>query len=804
VPAQLPADTAAFTGRTRQLDQLLAPPPGSTAAASNTVVISAIGGMAGIGKTALAVHAAHRLAAAYPDGQLFVDLHGYTRGVEPTDPLAALESMLRALGVAGAQIPPSLDERAALYRTRVAGTRTLVVLDNAQSETQVRPLLPAGPGCLVIITSRQNLTGLDDARQLSLDVLPAADATTMFTRAAGPGRLSGEPATLIIEVVELCGRLPLAIRIAAARLRSRPAWTLAHLVERLRDHRYRLAELDAGQRSVTAALDLSYRHLDPAARRLYRLLGQHPGSHIDAPAAAALAGVTADQGRPLLDRLVDAHLLAEPAPGRYRFHDLVRAHAAAMATGTDADAARRAALGRLLDHYAHTASVAMDLVYPHETDHRPPAPRDRTAPRTFDRPQQAEAWLDTELDNLLAAASHAADHGWPEHTLHQSATLHRHLHTRAHHRHAEILHTRALTAARATGNRTGEQNGLAGLGDVHRMQGRYQQATDSYRQALEIARATGDRTGRQTALTGLGQAHYLAGRPEQAVECFGQALEIARATGNRTGLSEALAGLGHVHRWEDRYEQAVECYRQALEIARATGNRTAEQNALTGLGLTQHRQGRYEQAADCFRQVLGIARATGNRTGEQYALYGLGLTQQRQGRDQQAAGSYRQALEIARATGNRNVEQYALYGLGQILRVQGRHEQAIGVYRDALAVADDIGDRDSQFEAHDGLGRAYQAAGRHQDALRWHRAALEVAGNPGSQARAHEGLGRAHRALARPDLARHHWRQAQAVLNAAGLDASSDPQVTIAALRQLVEADPQQHERTPEAAPRAG
>jgi hypothetical protein len=337
VPRQLPGDLSTFTGRDVELTWLLtaarlnADHVDNTGNAGNDGVrfapaILAIDGMPGVGKTALAVHAAHRLAGRYADGQLFVDLHGFTQGVAPIDPASALEQMLRGLGVPGERIPPDLDARAALYRTRLADRRMLIVLDNAVDEAQVGPLLPGSAGCLVLLTSRRRLTGIDDVQPLPVDALPLDDALGLFARVTGE-----EPTSpTAVEIVELCGRLPLAIRIAAARLNSRPSWTAADLAGRLRDHRHRLSELDLGSRSVTAAVDLSYQQLTTAQRRMFRLLSLHPGADTDPYAAAALADTAVRDATRLLDDLTDAHLQQEPTPGRFRFHDLLRAHAACV------------------------------------------------------------------------------------------------------------------------------------------------------------------------------------------------------------------------------------------------------------------------------------------------------------------------------------------------------------------------------------------------------------------------------------------------------------------------------------------
>ncbi|MEU6720171.1 NB-ARC domain-containing protein [Nonomuraea sp. NPDC046802] len=324
VPRQLPAGAAVFVGREHERTAL-----------EDTATVAAIDGMAGVGKTALAVHAAHRLAPRFPDGQVFVNLHGHTRGMTPVDPGDALARVLRAFDVPGERIPEHVDDRAAMYRGVVAERRVLIVLDDAADEDQVRPLLPAGRGCRLIVTSRRRLIGLDDTRTLSLDVLPTPEAVALFTRTAGQEH--AVDAGVVTETVERCGRLPLAVRIAAVRLRARPAWSVRHLLDRLNDDR--LAELTAGGHSVAAALDLSYQRLSEEQRRVYRLLGSYAGAEFRVEEAAVALDTTVVRARRLLDQLLDVHLLQEPAPGRFRFHALVRDHVLALPHGTWGDVA---------------------------------------------------------------------------------------------------------------------------------------------------------------------------------------------------------------------------------------------------------------------------------------------------------------------------------------------------------------------------------------------------------------------------------------------------------------------------------
>jgi len=693
-PRQLPVDIGNFTGRSAELAALLARYPSS--GGPRATVISAIDGMAGVGKTALAVRAAHELADAYPDGQLFVDLRGFTQGMSPVDPADALDGLLRSLDVPGEQIPHDLDARAALYRTRLADRRMVILLDNAIGESQVRPLLPGAPGCLVLITSRARLAGLDNTEPVSLDVLPVHDAVALFTRCVGERGPAGGSADGLVEIVELCGRLPLAIRIAAARLRARPGWTVEHLAARLRDHRHRLAEFEIGQLSVMSAIDLSYRHLDATRQRMYRLLGLHPGPDIDPYAASALTADTVRSTVRLLDDLVDAHLLQEPVPGRYRFHDLLRAHAARVAAGRP-DTGRPAALVRLFDHYAYTASTALDVVYPHEADQRPRIAPPATPRVAMTDEADAAAWLDAELLNLLAVAMHAAGPA-----AHLSTSLQSHLRTRAHHGQAQALHTHALEIAHTAGNLVDELNALCALGDVHLMQFQHDRAADHFHRALEIARATGNQLGELNALCGLGQVHRARGRFGPAADHFHRALDIARAIRDHDGELHALWSLGHIHGLQDRDGAAADCYQEALDIARATGNRLGELRALTCLGYVGLKRGEVGAATDYYRMTLDLARHVGNRNYQFEGLYGLGHTHQATGLPARALVHHQAALDIADELGQPTDRARALHGLalahgelGQPGHARQRWQQALDILTDlGIPHADDISAED--------------------------------------------------------------------------------------------------------------
>jgi len=750
VPArlrQLPGPPPLFTGREPELADL------DRISDPTRLVVATIAGMPGVGKTTLAVQAAHRVASRYPDEHIYLDLHGYTRGVRPTGPGEALDRILRSLGVPPEQIPPDPDDRAALYRSRLADHQALILLDNVATEAQVTPLFPGTPGCLVLVTSRHLLPGLDHFHTISLDLLPLPDAVTLFTRAAGRQRVQDEPPARVTEIVELCGRLPLAVRIAAARLSSRPSWTVTHLAERLKARRHLLTELEAGERSVTAALDLSYLQLTAAQQRAYRLLGLHPGADLTVHAAAALLDTSPTRAERLIDRLIDSHLLQEPAPGHHRFHDLIRTHSITTAHADEPEPERRAALTRLFDHCRHSASAAMDVAYPYERGRRPDVPPSDVPAPVLNDAATAIAWLDAELPTLLAVTRHAADHGWPDHARDLAATLHAHLIGRGRYPAAEMLHNRALTVARATGDRSAEQVALANLGRTYLKQGRNEQAADRYAQALAIARSNGDRSAETATLVGLGHIHLLQGRFTDAAESLSQARQLAHETGDHGTELNALIGLGWLHRQLGHYEQAFEAFTRAQQLARGTGNRSSELDALAGLGWQHRQQGRHHEAITCFEQAHEIAHAIGSRHGELNAINGLASTRRVLGQHDQAAETYQRALELSREIGNQNL----------------------------------------QFEALQGMGRLHFAAGRHDQALACHREALDLATRlhqPSDQANAHDGLACAHQALDQPEQARHHWQQALDTLTDLGAENTTDGEVTTAGIRARLDQPP--------------
>ena len=725
VPAQLPGDVSAFTGRAVQLhhlDELLADDHLADAPAATVAVVS---GTAGVGKTALVIRWAHLNRGRFPDGQLYANLRGY----DPDQPLSAadvLNQFLTALGLANGEIPLDVDARAARYRTELAGRRMLIVLDNASSVDQVRPLLPGTAGCAAVVTSRDSMAGLvarDGARRINLDLLPPGDAQALLCLLIG-GRADAAP-DVVAALADRCARLPLALRVAAELAASRPATPLSALVDELADQQQRLDLLDAGgdpRTAVTAVFSWSVRQLPACAARAFRLFGLHPGADLDVYAAAALTGTGLDTARRTLGALRQAHLARATAPGRYGMHDLLRAYATSL-TADDPDA-RKAALQRLFDYYLVTATAAIDRLYPTDAHRRPrtTAAEPPTSVPDLTGPEAARAWLDTERPTLMAVAAHAARHGWPSHAVRLSTVLFRYLDT-GYNGDALAIHGYAREAAERSGDVLGHAEALNSLGVVYLRTGRYGLATRHLHEALALF----DRTGNP-----LGQA---------------------RALGN-IGIAEQLQG---------RYRPAATCQERALRLYREVGDRLGEARCFNDLGGLELRLGRARRAASHHTRALTLLRQLGDEPGQAIALNNLGEAEQRLGRHRAAVGHLWQSLRLSRQLGDRTGMAWSLTCLGDVQTRAGHATEATHHYREALATFREIGDRDGEPRALNGLGEAASAAGRAADALTHHAAALALAveiNARGEEARAHAGLGHAHRALANTDEARRHYQEA--------------------------------------------
>jgi DNA-binding SARP family transcriptional activator/tetratricopeptide (TPR) repeat protein len=643
VPAQLPLAVGAFTGRVRELailDFLLNNP--------NGVVVSAISGGAGIGKTTLAVHWAHQVTGRFPDGQLYVNLRGFDPAGSPMDPSEALRGFLDALGVPSERIPADLDGRVGLYRSQLAGKRVLVVLDNARDAEQVRPLLPGAPGCFALVTSRNQLTPLvvsEGAYPMSVDLLSTADAGDLLAQRIGPARTAAEP-DAVAKIVDRCAGLPLALAITAARAAMQPEFPLAAIAAQLRADTARLDALDGGDAATNLRLAFasSYQALTAEAARLFRLLGAHPSPDVGGPAVTSLAGLPADRTAELLAELTRAHLLTEHTPGRYTCHDLLLAYAGEQAHPGDN---RPAATRRLLEHYLHTAHAAANLLYPKREPVALAALQPGVIPERIEDRERASVWFTTERRTLMAVFQLAAAAGHDTYTWQLGSALRTFLTRQAHTpEHIGIQRT-ALLAARRAGDRTGLALTLHGLGHTYGRHGyldvartHYQQALDLYadgddnpalharihtglaevaekqgragdslmhnQYAIELYEAAGNQILRANALNGLGWSHALLGNCPQAIAACTEALDRLRALGDREGAAHAWDSLGYAYRGLADYRQSAICYQQAIDIWRDLCERYWEAESLTGLGDTYQVAGDLAAARESWHRAVGI------------------------------------------------------------------------------------------------------------------------------------------------------------------------------------------------------
>jgi tetratricopeptide (TPR) repeat protein len=718
VPRDLPADVVGFTGRdaeVAELDRLL------DGAGELGACLAALSGTAGVGKTALAVHWARRVAAQFPDGQLYLDLRGYDPD-RPVQPAEALESFLRELGVDGAAVPQDVAARAARYRTLLAGRRMLVLLDNAHSVEQVAGLLPGDPSCFVLVTSRDALPALVaryGARRINLDLLPPDAAVALLHTLLGP-RVDAEAAAAAA-LTERCAFLPLALRIVAELAQSRAGEPLADLVAEFDDVSSRLDLLQAGDdeyTAVRAVFSWSLRQLSPAAATAFRLLGLHPGADLDLYAAAALFGADLRPTRRLLDTLVRAHLVDPGVRGRYGMHDLLRAYAIELAAELD-EQRRHAARARLFDHYVQAAASAAGRA-------------------------DGVAWLDAERANLIAIALAAADE-LPSCTAALAEALAGYLDAHAHYADALVVDERALAAARATGDRAAEATALNLLGGVYRRLGRYRESQPLYEEALRIHRELGGRAGEALAQHGLGIVAWRSGRYTDAQERLGRALRIFVDCGDRLGEGRVLYVLGVVELKLGRHDAAVSCLQRAVQLNREIGERTGEGRALNNLGEVHQRFGRLADAERAYAASLEIARQQGNRAGEGVALVNLADVARRRGRLDEALTGYGQALAICREVGYRIGQADALRGVGMTYCLLGRHDEGIEHLQMAIDIAQQMGEADVETGAWNDLGEALSAAGgRGGEAADAYGRALLLADRTGDgyeQKRAHAGLG---------------------------------------------------------------
>jgi tetratricopeptide (TPR) repeat protein/transcriptional regulator with XRE-family HTH domain len=662
IPRQLPAAVAGFTGRARELAALTRMLDQAAADAPGTVVISTIGGTAGVGKTALALHWAHQVAHRFADGQLHANLRGFDPAGAPAAPAQVIRGFLDALGVPPERIPAHPEAQVGLYRSLAADRNMLIVLDNARNAQQVRPLLPASRGSLVLVTSRHQLSGLaaDGARLLTLDVLTHHEAIQLLTGRLGAARAAAEP-DAVTEIAGLCAGLPLALAVTAARAAARPTFPLAALAAELRDTTGRLDALDAGdpQASVRAVFSWSYRQLTPQAARMYRLLGLHPGPDISAPAAASLAGCDPAEARRRLAELTRDSLLSEPVPGRYALHDLLREYAADQARTDESLVDRQEAIGRVLDHYLQTAFAAAVLLVPSRKSlaATPSPPRAGATPERLDSHQGALDWFAAEHHVLVAAVALAAQAGLDSCAWQIAWAMTDFLHWRGHWQEsAALLHT-ALNCATRLDDSAGQAAVRYALAVNCTKLARYDQARAHVAISFRLFQQLGHLFGQAAASIALGLVAQEQGDHAAAVGHAEQALHLFQAIGDQLGQAVALSNAGLYHSLLGEPQRGRPLYQRALSLFRKLGYRHGEADAWDGLGYAEHHLGHYVRAIDCYGRALGLHGTLRDRYSGAVTLTRLGDVRHAAGDEQHAWDAWQQALAILEDLHHPDAEQ---------------------------------------------------------------------------------------------------------------------------------------------------
>jgi tetratricopeptide (TPR) repeat protein len=701
----LPHDIASFTGRREDLSRLLG--LGSQAAGTRGQVlgIHAIDGMAGIGKTALAVHAAHLLAPRYPDGQIFLHLHGHAPGQRPVEPADALATLLLTAGVPPGQIPDDLAARTASWRDWVNAKKLLLLLDDAISSEQVRPLIPGSPQALVMITSRRRLTALDEVVSMSLDTMPPDEATELFTRlAARPGLTPSDPG--VAEAVRLCGYLPLAIRLTAAQLAHHASWTLNELVADLASTRNRIAAMRAESESVTSAFDLSYHDLTSDQQLLFRRLGLHPGSDFDAYIGAALSGLDLRATQRLLDDLYNHHLIDEPGRGRYRMHDLLREQARTLAA-QDSAADNEAAIDRLLSYFLHTAINAAGHIAGRMPAQAPPPvePPPAWSP-SFSTAAESLAWLRAERTNLHSAVDSAVSRTIPQVAIYLPVVLTPFLRGQGFWEQAIALNRNAEAVARTVNNRYGEALALWSRSSIHRVSGEYPAAIACLEQAIVLHRGLGDRLGEASDLYELGVLRRLAYDYAADEATQTEARRIYRELGNSLGEANTFHEMGIAKWLMGDLSGSLESQLRARDLYRESDNSNGLAAAYGEIALVNNSAGNYPVAATNVASSLSIHREVGNRYSEAYSLMFLGTSQYLTGDNAAAADTLLHVVDLDRELGNLYAMAFALRELGVVRLRQGDYEQARTILVQAVAIHHEFGNRYGEGFARASLGRA--------------------------------------------------------------------------------------------------
>ena len=772
-PGILPPQSVELVGRTDELGLLTGggdPPP-----------VSVIEGMPGVGKTALAVHAARIASGQFPDGTLYLNLHSHDPGCPPLGAPEALHRLLQMLGVPSAQIPDVIGERTALWRAMLSRRRAVVILDDVARSGQVRPLLPTAGQCLILVTTRHRLAGLDGARVLPLDVLSIADAVTLFRRVAGHGSVYDEDE--VAAAVQLCGRLPLAIQLTAGRLAQDYPPRLGALVEELSQSRVLVGDAGGASPGWISAFELSYRALEPGHQQFFRRLGLSPCADISLHAAAALGGCTLAEAEKALAALLDCHLLARAPGGQFRFHDLIRGYAAMRAAADDPRNEQRQAVGRLIDYYLHTADKADRVLHSFRRRRPVAVTHSAAAVPALDTHEDATGWLESEWRNILQAARHAGRHEWKAECADLIHALACFMEVNAYWDEAIAAHTLALQAGRDLADSPRIALASLALSEVSQQTGRHEAALPLAEDAVAIYRSLADRRGEAEALDQIGTAHHRAGRFREALAYCREAGIAYRVAEDQHGVADTLSHCGIACGSLGRYPEAMAHLQEALSLYRDAGDSRGEAKTLNNLGRMQVYLGHHREAFDSFQKSLEIFREIGGAQNEAILYHNIGSIYSYKGSFEEGLAAYRRALSIYRSIGDRPNEADVLNDIGAIYQESEYYDEALIYHQKARLIAEEIRNLSQQLIALRGIADIHRGSGRPGEALDHYHTALRLAreiGDPYEEGKTLEGIAETTLTTQRqPDNARIVFRQALDIFERLGVPEAESVRIRI-------------------------
>ena len=773
-PDTLPPESAKFVGRAKELGQI-------TGEHSTVPGIAIIEGMPGVGKTALAIRAARLAAAQYPDGTLYLDLRSHDPEGSPLDPAEALYRLLQMLSVPAAQIPETIGERVALWRAHLSRRRAVVILDDAADHDQISPLLPMTGQCLILITTRRKLPDSRGADRLTLDLLSVDEAVMLFRQVAGERR-AGDPDQLA-QVVDLCGRLPLAIQLTATRIAHDRRVCLEGLIEEMSQPPALLGGTGAASPELIPAFDLSYRALELDHQLFFRRLGVGPCASFSPLAAAALAGCTLAEAEKTLGTLVDCHLLGLAPDGQFRFHELIRDYAAVCAARDDPDIEQRQAVARLLDYYLHTADRADRFLHPFrrrtpvQVSHVPVGSAD------LDTKEAAARWMESEWRNVLQAARYAGRHEWKQKCADLSHVMTDFLEIKAYWAEAIEAHTLALQSSRDLADQAGIAQASLALSAVLQQTGQHETALPIAGEAAAIYRSLADRRGEAEALDQMGLAHQRTARSREALAYFREAGILYGAAKDARGAAETLGHSGIACWHLGRHPEADKLLREALAIYRELGDRRGEAKALNNLGRMHLYNGRHKEALEAYQYSLSIYQEIGGTQPEAMVHQNIGTVHHYKGSHQEALAACRHALAIYRDIGDLPDEADVLNEIGAIYQSAACYDEALIHHQKALHIAEDIGNLSQQLIAVRRIADLHRGSGRYGEALDHYQTALRQAreiGEPYEEGKILEGIAESTLSTQRqPEAARIVFRQALDIFERLGVPEAESARIRI-------------------------